>query len=80
MIEVRTLRRIAVAAMVGALATTPAWAAKRSCAAGTTRVKGYGCVKNTEIEKAKRICAPLTPSDFRHCLCEDAKVVGACGD
>lgn len=78
----RRAAMLCVVALTGAWALDSAWAAKRACAAGTTQVKGFGCVRDAEIRKAKKNCAAQSSraDDFKHCLCQDGRLIGACGD
>ena len=56
-----------------------------ACPAGTQAVAAWGCVKNEEVEQAKRNCQKVADTvhksvPFTECLCQDGKDVGACGD
>lgn len=72
---------LAAAAAMSSAAVEPAMAAAKKCKANQSFVAKWGCVKKSEIAKAKRICSKLKPpAPFTECLCQDGKVIGACGD
>jgi hypothetical protein len=59
-------------------ATTPAEA--RKCRSSEQAVPKWGCVKKTEVRKARATCSKLKPpAKFTQCLCQDGSLIGACG-
>jgi hypothetical protein len=53
----------------------------KSCKSNQTFVAKWGCVTDSEIKKAAKICAALPKSPlFTECLCGDGDQIGACGD
>jgi hypothetical protein len=67
------------------LAPAPAMAKKPPCSASEIAIaddRGSGklCLKKSEWEKARKICAKNGSSDPMGCICQDGDSVGACGD
>jgi hypothetical protein len=59
--------------------------AARSCRSNQQYVANWGCVSKAVIAQAKKNCVKVSRTvgrkvPFTECMCEDAKVIGACGD
>ena len=44
------------------------------------RGSGKLCLKKSELEKARKICAKQGEPDPMACICQDTESLGACGD
>jgi hypothetical protein len=76
---------ILAATSVVLLAPAAVMAKRPPCSASEIAVaddRGSGklCLKKSELEKARKICAKLGSKDPMGCICQDAESLGACGD
>ena len=79
------VKKLEIAGLVLVVAMTLSAAPSRAhtaCNSNKTFVPKWGCVLKTEVAKAKKYCLALKPPtrDFRECLCQDGKQIGACGN
>jgi hypothetical protein len=78
---------LSAACCVMALSTiSPVMAKRPPCSADEMAIPddrpggGKLCLKKSEWEKARKICAKNGTKDPMECICQDADSVGACGD
>jgi hypothetical protein len=75
------IMRYVIAASIIVFLTAKSLSADLGCQADEVFVNdAWGCVRASEVEKAKDICKAIGTEDFTQCLCEDAGNIGACGD
>lgn len=74
------MRKLGLSMVMCLMSYGTSLSADLGCDSGSVFVdEVWGCVKASEVQKAKEICEVIK-SDFRECLCEDGGIVGACGD
>jgi hypothetical protein len=76
---------ILAATSAALLAPAAVTAKKPPCSASEiaiadSRGSGKICLKKSELEKARKICAKYHSSDPMGCICQDGDTAGACGD